>query len=310
MPYIHFSDDVKQALDHQQPVVALESTIISHGMPYPENVETAKAVEALIREQGATPATIAIIDGKIVVGLSQEHMEFMATETEIIKASRRDLPIILSKHFHASTTVAATMICANLAGIKVFVTGGIGGVHRKAEQTFDISADLRELSETNVAVVAAGAKAILDLGLTMEYLETLGVPVLGYQTGEFPAFYTRSSGIPLNYRVETPEDIARILRAKWELGLNGGVLIGNPIPEESSMDERVMNTAIEQALQEADTQGVKGKDITPFLLERITDLTGGESLTANIALIKHNARLGAQIAVAFHTFLKEKSLRK
>jgi pseudouridine-5'-phosphate glycosidase len=225
-------------------------------------------------------------------------MEFMATEQQIVKASRRDLPVILVNKLHASTTVAATMICARLAGLEVFVTGGIGGVHRSAERTFDISADLQELAQTNVVVVSAGAKAILDLKLTMEYLETLGVPVLGFQTDEFPAFYSRTSGIQVNYRVETPEAIAKIVRTKWDLGLNGGIIIGNPIPEEYSMAPEKINTAIEAALKEAEEQGIHGKDVTPFLLDKVKELTGGESLSANIALIKNNALLGAKIAVA------------
>ncbi len=296
--YLQFSDEVEDAIEANIPIVALESTIISHGMPYPENINTAKQVEKIIANNGAMPATIAIINGKITVGLTEAQMEFMATESQIVKASRRDLPVILTKKFHAATTVAATMICARLAGIQVFVTGGIGGVHRKAERTFDISADLQELAATNVAVVSAGAKSILDLKLTMEYLETLGVPVLGYQTDEFPAFYSRTSGIQANYRIETPEEIARIIRTKWDLGLNGGVIIGNPIPEEYSMNPEEINTAIEAALQEADERGIEGKDVTPFLLDKIKELTAGESLAANIALIENNALLGAQIAVA------------
>ncbi len=295
--YIQFSEEVRHAVEAGIPVVALESTIISHGMPYPENVTTAQEVEKIITNQGAMPATIAVIDGIIQVGLSEEQMEFMATEHEIVKASRRDLAIILHKKFHASTTVAATMICANLAGIEIFVTGGIGGVHRGAERTFDVSADLQELAKTNVAVVSAGAKAILDLKLTMEYLETMGVPVLSYQADEFPAFYTRTSGIPANYRVDTPAEIAGIIRTKWQLGLEGGLIIGNPVPDEYSMPPEEMNQAIDAALQEADDRHIAGKEVTPFLLGRIKDLTGGDSLTSNIALIKNNALLGAQIAV-------------
>lgn len=294
--YLQFSDSVKQAIDAKLPLVALESTIISHGMPYPENIETAQAVEDIITQEGSVPATIAIIAGKITVGLTTEQMEFLAVEKNIVKASRLDLPVILTKKLHASTTVAATMICARMAGIEIFVTGGIGGVHRGAERSFDISADLQELATTNVAVVSAGAKAILDLPLTMEYLETQGVPVLGYQTDEFPAFYTRTSGIPVNYRVDTPAEIAQILHAKWDLGLDGGVIIGNPIPEEYSMNPVTMNAAIEIALKQADECGVKGKEVTPFLLDKIKELTIGESLTANIALIKNNALLGAKIA--------------
>jgi pseudouridine-5'-phosphate glycosidase len=301
--YLVFSDEVKNAIEADIPVVALESTIISHGMPYPENVETAKDVEQIIAQNGAMPATIAIIDGKICIGLTEDQIEFMATAKDIAKASIRDLPIILTKKLHAATTVAATMICANLAGIKVFVTGGIGGVHRDAEKTFDISADLQELAKTDVAVISAGAKAILDLKLTMEYLETSGVPVLGYQTDEFPAFYTRTSGIPVNYRVDTPEEVAQIIRTKWDLGLHGGVIIGNPIPAEYSMDPVEMNNAINVALWEADALGIEGKEVTPFLLDKIKELTGGESLKANIALIKNNALLGAKIAVALNSVL-------
>lgn len=301
--YLQFSDEVQHAMAVGIPLVALESTIISHGMPYPENLHTAKEVEQIIINQGAIPATIAIIQGKICIGLTEEQMKFMATEKDIVKASRRDLPVILSKKRHASTTVAATMICANLAGIQAFVTGGIGGVHRHAERTFDVSADLQELAKTNVMVVSAGAKAILDLKLTMEYLETMGVPVLGYQTDDFPAFYTRTSRIPVNYRVETPAEIAEIVHTKWELGLDGGVIIGNPVPEDHSMNPEKMNMAIETALQEADERRIEGKDVTPFLLDKIKELTGGESLTANIALIKNNALLGARIATAFSKLL-------
>lgn len=303
--YLHFSEAVRQALDAHKPVVALESTIISHGMPYPENIETAQAVENIIIQAGAVPATIAIIEGMITIGLTDEQLKFLAVEKHIVKASRRDLPVILTKKLHASTTVAATMICARLAGIKVFVTGGIGGVHRGAEHSFDISADLQELATTNVAVVSAGVKAILDLPLTMEYLETQGVPVLGYQTDEFPAFYTRTSGIPVNYRVDSPFEIAQILRTKWDLGLNGGVIIGNPIPEEFSMNPEKMHTAIEAALKQADERDIKGKAVTPFLLESIKELTGGESLNANIALIKNNALLGAKIARELNDMKRE-----
>ena len=299
--YLKFSDEVQHAIEAEIPIVALESTIISHGMPYPENLNTAKEVERIVSEEGAMPATIAIIDGEICIGLSEEQMQFLATEKNIVKASRRDLPVVISKKLHASTTVAATMICANLAGIEIFVTGGIGGVHRDAEKTFDISADLQELAKTNVAVISAGAKAILDLKLTMEYLETMGVPVLSYQSDEFPAFYTRHSGIPANYRVETPEEIARIIHAKWELGLEGGLIIGNPVPAEDSMDPAGMRKAVDVALREAYEKGVEGKDVTPFLLDRMKVLTKGESLESNIALIKNNARLGAQIAVALNS---------
>ncbi|PID58376.1 pseudouridine-5-phosphate glycosidase [candidate division KSB3 bacterium] len=299
--YLICSDDVQHALDAGLPVVALESTIISHGMPYPDNLKTAKEVEQIVSETGAMPATIAIIDGDICVGLSEEQMQLLATEKHIVKASRRDLPIVLSKKLHASTTVAATMICAKLAGIDIFVTGGIGGVHRHAEKTFDISADLQELAKTDVAVISAGAKAILDLKLTMEYLETMGVPTLSYQSDEFPAFYTRHSGIPAGYRVESPEEIARIIHTKWELGLEGGLIIGNPIPEEDSMDPEEMQKAVDCALRDAREQGIEGKEVTPFLLDRMKVLTRGESLGSNIALIKNNARLGAEVAVALQS---------
>ncbi len=298
--YLVFSDEVKDALETNTPIVALESTIISHGMPCPENINTAREVRQIVAENGAMPATIAIIGGRIHIGLTEEHIEFMATAKDIVKASRRDLPIILTKKLHASTTVAATMICAHLAGIKVFVTGGIGGVHRNAEKTFDISADLQELAKTDVAVVSAGAKVILDLKLTMEYLETMGVPVLGYQTDEFPAFYTRRSGITLNYRIDTPEEAAQIIQTKWNLGLKGGIIVANPIPDKDAMNLRKMRRAIKTALKEADELEIEGKELTPFLLDKIKELTGGESLTANIALIKNNALLGAKIAVALN----------
>ena len=296
--YLDFTAPVRAALDAQQPVVALESTIISHGMPYPENLVTAQAVEEIIRAHGAVPATIAIIDGRIQIGLTPAQMEFFATAQNIVKASRRDLPVILAQKLHASTTVAATMICAQLAGIEVFVTGGIGGVHREADKTFDISADLQELAHTDVAVVCAAAKAILDVQLTLEYLETFGVPVLGYQTDEFPAFYTRASGLSVNYRVNTPAALAEIIRLKWSLGLHGGLLIANPIPAADALPPEVMNAAIQTALHEAKQRGVTGKDVTPFLLDQMKQLTGGDSLTSNIALIKNNACLGAEIAVA------------
>jgi pseudouridine-5'-phosphate glycosidase len=299
--FLVFSEEVHDAIEAHIPLVALESTIISHGMPFPENMETAREVEHIVAQHGAMPATIAIINGRICVGLSQDQLEFLATSPDILKASRRDLPVILTKGLHASTTVAATMICARLASIQVFVTGGIGGVHRHAEQTFDISADLQELARTNVAVVSAGAKAILDLPLTLEYLETMGVPVLGYHTEEFPAFYTRTSGLPVNYRVDSPEEIAAILQSKWGMGLDGGVIVANPIPEKHSLPPEQMNSAIEAALQDAGSQGIAGKDVTPFLLDKITELTEGASLYANIALIHNNAALGAQIAAALNS---------
>ncbi|MGB9781199.1 pseudouridine-5'-phosphate glycosidase [Caldanaerobacter sp.] len=303
--FIDLSEEVDKALKEGKPIVALESTIISHGMPYPENIETAKAVEEIVRKNGAIPATIAIINGKIKIGLNEKELEFMGTSKEILKASRRDLPVILAKGLNAATTVSATMICANLAGIKVFVTGGIGGVHRGAEETFDVSADLQELANTDVAVVCAGAKAILDLPRTLEYLETFGVPVIGFKTEEFPAFYTRESGLKVDYMVEDEVEAARVIKTKWDLGLKGGILIANPIPEEYALDRAYIEKAIEEAIFEADRLGIRGKALTPFLLEKIKDLTGGKSLKANIELVKNNARVGAKIAVQLNKLYKE-----
>jgi pseudouridine-5'-phosphate glycosidase len=303
--FIDLSKEVKEAMEEGKPVVALESTIISHGMPYPENIETAKTLENIIREHGAIPATIAIINGRIKIGLSEEGLEFMGTSKEILKASRRDLPVVLAKGLSAATTVSATMICANLAGIKVFVTGGIGGVHRGAEQTFDISADLQELANTDVAVVCAGAKAILDLSRTLEYLETFGVPVVGFKTWEFPAFYTRESGLKVDYKVDDEIEAAKIIKTKWDLGLKGGVLIANPIPEEYALDKAYIDKAIEDALYEAEKRNIKGKEITPFLLDKIKDLTQGKSLKANIELVKNNAHVGAKIAIELNKLYKE-----
>ncbi|EIV99270.1 MULTISPECIES: pseudouridine-5'-phosphate glycosidase [Thermoanaerobacter] len=303
--FIDLSKEVKEAMEERKPVVALESTIISHGMPYPENIETAKTLENIVREHGAIPATIAIINGRIKIGLSEEELEFMGTSKEILKASRRDLPVVLAKGLSAATTVSATMICANLAGIKVFVTGGIGGVHRGAEQTFDISADLQELANTDVAVVCAGAKAILDLPRTLEYLETFGVPVVGFKTWEFPAFYTRESGLKVDYKVEDEIEAAKIIKTKWDLGLKGGILIANPIPEEYALDKAYIDKAIEDALYEAEKRNIKGKEITPFLLDKIKDLTQGKSLKANIELVKNNAHVGAKIAIELNKLYKE-----
>ncbi|UZQ83313.1 pseudouridine-5'-phosphate glycosidase [Thermoanaerobacter sp. RKWS2] len=303
--FIDLSKEVKEAMEERKPVVALESTIISHGMPYPENIETAKTLENIIREHGAIPGTIAIIKGRIKIGLSEEELEFMGTSKEILKASRRDLPVVLAKGLSAATTVSATMICANLAGIKVFVTGGIGGVHRGAEQTFDISADLQELANTDVAVVCAGAKAILDLPRTIEYLETFGVPVVGFKTWEFPAFYTRESGLKVDYKVDDEIEAAKIIKTKWDLGLKGGILIANPIPEEYALDKAYIDKAIEDALYEAEKRNIKGKEITPFLLDKIKDLTQGESLKANIELVKNNAHVGAKIAIELNKLYKE-----
>ncbi|SFD97436.1 pseudouridine-5'-phosphate glycosidase [Thermoanaerobacter thermohydrosulfuricus] len=303
--FIDLSKEVKEAMEERKPVVALESTIISHGMPYPENIETAKTLENIVREHGAIPATIAIINGRIKIGLSEEELEFMGTSKEILKASRRDLPVVLAKGLSAATTVSATMICANLAGIKVFVTGGIGGVHRGAEQTFDISADLQELANTDVAVVCAGAKAILDLPRTLEYLETFGVPVVGFKTSEFPAFYTRESGLKVDYKVDDEIETAKIIKTKWDLGLKGGILIANPIPEEYALDKAYIDKAIEDALYEAEKRNIKGKEITPFLLDKIKDLTQGKSLKANIELVKNNAHVGAKIAIELNKLYKE-----
>lgn len=296
--YLDIHPDVQQALDNKQPVVALESTIISHGMPYPENVETALRVEQAVRDSGATPATIAIIDGRLKAGLRHEEIEQLAKAGQsVTKCSRRDLPYVCAKKQLGATTVAATMIVAQMAGIKVFATGGIGGVHRQAQQTFDISADLQELAQTSVAVVCAGAKSILDLKLTREYLETHGVPIVGYQTESLPAFYTRSSSQSVDYRLDSAVEIAEFLAVKWALGLNGGVVVANPIPEQYAMDENLINQAIEQALAEADKQGIFGKASTPFLLARVAELTGGDSLASNIQLVLNNAKLAAGVAI-------------
>ncbi|NLN14596.1 MAG: pseudouridine-5'-phosphate glycosidase [Tissierellia bacterium] len=295
--YLEIKPEVKKALDEGRPVVALESTIISHGMPYPRNVETALRVEEIIRENGAIPATIAILKGKLKVGLTEEEIEYLGKAENVIKTSRRDIPFIVARKQDGATTVASTMIIAALAGIKVFTTGGIGGVHRGAETSFDISADLQELANTNVAVVCAGAKSILDIGLTLEYLETMGVPVVGFGTEEMPAFYTRRSGFNVDYRVDDPQELALAIKSKWDLGLNGGVVVANPIPEEYAMDYDIINKSIEDALKEAEEKGIKGKETTPFLLAKVKDITKGESLDANIQLVYNNARLGAKLAV-------------
>ncbi len=296
--YLILAPEVRAAVEDRRPVVALESTIIAHGMPFPKNVETALRVEKAVRDAGAVPATCAIIAGKLKAGLSAAEIELLGKEGPAIpKASRRDLPYLVSQKKNGATTVASTMIIAHLAGIRIFATGGIGGVHRGAATTMDISADLQELAHTPVAVVSAGAKSILDLGLTLEYLETFGVPVIGYQTDEFPAFYTRRSGFGVDYRLDSPADIAKLLKTKWEMGLQGGVIIANPAPEEHQLDPGVMNRAIETALADADRQDVKGKAITPFLLAAIEKLTGGRSLEANIELVLSNARLGGEVAV-------------
>ena len=295
--YLDIAPEVAEALANNMPVVALESTIISHGMPYPQNVATALEVEKVIRDNGAIPATIAVINGRLKAGLSHAEIELLGKEGHAVaKVSRRDLPFIIASQKNGATTVAATMIVAALAGIKVFATGGIGGVHRGAEQTFDISADLQELAHTNVAVVCAGAKSILDLGLTLEYLETHGVPVLGYQTKKLPAFFTRESEFDLDYKIDTPKELADIITAKWEMGLNGGVVIANPIPVEYSMDYDEISKSIEEAVKEAEAKGIKGKESTPFLLAKIKEITKGKSLEANIQLVYNNAKLASEIA--------------
>ena len=299
-PYLDIREDVAKALGENRPVVALESTIISHGMPYPQNVETALQVEEVIRKEGAVPATIAVIGGRMKAGLTKDEIEYFGKKgTAIAKASRRDLSTLIARGEDGATTVTTTMIIAHLAGIKVFATGGIGGVHRGAETSFDISADLEELAATPVCVVCAGAKAILDLKLTLEYLETHGVPVIGYGTEELPAFYSRKSGLSVDYRMDTPEEIAKALRIQHDIGMKGGMLVTNPIPEEYAMDGDEINQAIEQALAEAKEKGIHGKETTPFLLARIKDITGGDSLASNIRLVFNNARLAARIAAAY-----------
>ncbi len=297
--YLDMTPEVREAIEKGKPVVALESTIISHGMPYPQNVETARRVEAIIREQGAVPATIAILGGRLKAGLTDEELEYLGKSPSIKKTSRRDLPALVAMKEDGATTVASTMIIAALAGIRVFVTGGIGGVHRGAQETFDISADLMELAQTSVAVVCAGAKSILDIGLTLEVLETQGVPVLGYETEHFPAFYTRTSGYGVDVKVADALEAAAVMQAKWDLGLRGGILIANPIPEAYAMEETLITGAIETALKEAETQGIRGKEMTPFLLARVKALTEGKSLDSNIQLVYNNAKVGGQIAVAY-----------
>jgi len=297
--YIDILPEVKKALDSNAPVVALESTIISHGMPYPQNLECAKDCERTIRENGATPATIAVVDGRIKIGLSEEQLEHFATSKDIIKCSRRDLPYVISAGKNGAATVSATMIMASLAGIRFFATGGVGGVHRGAEDSMDISADLTELSATDVCVVSAGIKSILDIGRTLEYLETLGVPVVAYGQERFPAFYTRDSGFNAPLRLDTPKEAAGMMRAKWELGLSGGAIIGNPIPEEYAMPKEEIDSAINAALANASKLGVTGKEITPFLLNAIKEITEGRSLETNMQLVKSNAKLAARIAAAY-----------
>ena len=296
--YLDIAPEVAEALAAGRPVVALESTIISHGMPYPQNVETALAVEKIVRENGAVPATIAIIGGRLKAGLSAEEIEYFGKKgMAIAKASRRDLPVLIAKGEDGACTVTTTMMIADMAGIRVFATGGIGGVHRGAETTMDISADLEELGQTPVMVVCAGAKSILDIGLTLEYLETKGVPVIGYGTDELPAFYTRKSGFGVDYRLDTPAELAGAFHAQREMGLKGGMLVTNPIPEQYAMDYDVINKAINQAIAESVEQGIQGKATTPFLLARVKDLTGGDSLESNIQLVFNNARVASQTAV-------------
>ena len=296
--YLDIKPEVAQGIKEGKPVVALESTIIAHGMPYPKNIETALEVECIIWERGAIPATIAVIDGVLKVGLSRKEIEYLGQSKEVYKTSRRDLPVIVARKLDGATTVATTMIIARLAGIQVFVTGGIGGVHRNGQETFDISADLQELARTNVAVVCAGAKSILDLGLTLEYLETQGIPVIGFGTDELPAFYTRKSGFGVDYRIDDVIELAAVIQTKWDLGLNGGLVIANPIPEPYAMDHETINQKNEQAILNAEKHSVKGKDITPYLLSKIKDITRGESLESNIQLVYNNAKLGAELAKA------------
>ncbi len=298
--HLEISPAVNRALDSGSPVVALESTIISHGMPYPDNVKTALRVENAVRSKGAIPATVAVLNGNLKAGLSEAEINHLGkTGRAAAKVSRRDLPFALARNIPGATTVAATMIIAEMAGIRIFATGGIGGVHRGAAETMDISADLPELARTNVAVICAGAKSILDIGLTLEYLETLGVPVVGFQTDEFPAFYTRKSGFGVDYRVDTPVELAQVLKTKWETGLRGGMVIANPIPEAHEPAFAPIQRATETALGEARATGIRGKEITPFLLKKIGELTGGDSLRANIELVLNNARLAAETAVCY-----------
>ena len=293
---VRVSPEVREALHAGQAVVALESTIVAHGMPYPANLETALAVEAIVREEGAVPATVAVVDGAVQVGCDRLTLERLASEPGVAKVSRRDMPVVMARGGLGATTVSGTLIGAGLAGISVFVTGGIGGVHRGVAGTWDVSADLEELARHNVAVVSAGAKSILDLPKTLEVLETKGITVLGFGTDEFPAFFTPESGLPVAHRADTPQEVAAILRAKWGLGLEGGVLVANPVPDEHGFDA---GAATEAALADAEAQGIEGKALTPFLLKHIAESTEGKSLKANVALVKHNARIGARIAVAY-----------
>lgn len=297
MAVIQITQEIKDALAEKKPIVALESTIIAHGMPFPQNVATAMRVEQIVRDAGAIPATCAIVGGQLMAGLSTDQIEMIGREGHAVaKASRRDLPYLLSKGYNGATTVASTMIIAHLAGIRVFATGGIGGVHRGASQTMDISADLQELAHTPVAVVCAGVKSILDIGLTLEYLETYGVPVVGFGTDEFPAFYTRKSGFGVDCRLDTPEEVAHLLRSKWQIDQRGGVIIANPVSEQYNQDADRIEAVTQEALKDAEQKGLKGKAITPFLLSRIEQITGGESLKTNIEFVCNNAHLAAKIA--------------
>jgi pseudouridine-5'-phosphate glycosidase len=295
--HLQIAPEVAEALAAGGPVVALETTILAHGMPHPENVATARSLESDVRSRGATPATIAVIDGTVRVGLSDGELEWLGSAKGVLKLSRNDLPYAISARKHGATTVAATMICAHLAGIRLFATGGIGGAHRGAETSFDISADLEELARTPVAVVCAGAKALLDLPKTLEYLETRGVPVIGYGTDEFPAFWSRRSGLPVPIRLDSPEEIAHLLRVKWGMGLGGGVVVGNPVTAEDEIPTEKMGPFIAAAVVEAEERGVSGKAVTPYILARLVEMTGGWSLRTNMALVRQNARLAAEIAV-------------
>ncbi|MCH2023189.1 MAG: pseudouridine-5'-phosphate glycosidase [Saprospiraceae bacterium] len=298
--YIDIHPKIEDAIKNNKPVVALESTIISHGMPFPKNMETALEVKDIVASNGATPATIAIMNGKIKIGLTKEEIKYLSYEgNKIKKASRRDIPFLISKKIPGATTVSSTMFASQMAGIKIFATGGIGGVHRDAPTSFDISADLQELARTNVAVVCAGIKSILDLNLTLEYLETHGVPVLGYKTSELPAFYTQKSGLQVDYQLDTPEEIADLLYSKWKMKLNGGVVVTNPIPKSKQLDHQYMSKIIDKAIFEAKQLEIKGKEITPFLLKKVKDLTKGKSLISNIELVFNNAALAAKIAICY-----------
>jgi pseudouridine-5'-phosphate glycosidase len=297
--FLNIHPEIQEALNNKKPIVALESTIISHGMPWPKNVETAKSVEDVVRQEGAIPATIAIKDGKCLIGLSKENLEYFGQEKDVWKVSLRDMPYVISNRLPGATTVAATMRIASMAGIKIFATGGIGGVHREAENTMDISADLTEMSNTDVAIVSAGVKSILDIGLTLEYLETMGIPVITFGQDEFPSFYSAKSGFKSPLRIDETKQIASLLKVKWDLGLKGSVLIANPVPKEYEVDSSLIESHIKNALEDAAKNKIKGKDVTPFILKTIAEKSNGESLEANIALIKNNAKLAAKIAVSY-----------